>query len=321
MYKIVIVAYERFQPSALSSLRELFHVSNQVLSTLNKNKTKAFEIIHASLDGRPVCDHLGTREESISRKMSDIEQCDAVIFLGTTPSYEKDLTRTFLSSTDKNWIQQKLEENTLISSILSGTFLLAEAGVLNEQAFTLCPNHRVSFCKKHPELSPQNFRRTIKSNNVLTGYIMRCWLDIGVEIIKDTLNEEEACQLLDALYIPHRIDKAPKQQSICKMSQFLINLNKLIENTENLNINSKKLADMLAMSERTLSRKARLHTNKTPKQLIDDIKIKKSCQFLTQTDKQIKEIAYLTGYSSDTAFRRNFVREMGICPTEYRQQA
>ncbi len=318
MKTIVVVAHEGFQPSVLFSIREFFHVANKTL--LKKHEKKLFKVIAASLSGEPVHDHLHCIEESISYKISNIKKCDAVIFLGTIPSYEKALTKNILKESDKKWIQEQASKGVLIGSILSGIFLLAEAGVLDGQIFTICPSYKEEFIKNYPHLKPIDSEFPIRSNNFISCYTIACWLDIAVEVVKATLDKEDANILLKDLYILNENKKTTEEQNTRKKDKFLADLYKAIETADNLDINSKKLANILAMSERTLTRKTQLYIQRTPKQLIDEVRIKNSCQLLIQTDKNIKEIAYLTGYTSDSAFRRSFIKARGMSPKKYRSE-
>lgn len=52
---------------------------------------------------------------------------------------------------------------------------------------------------------------------------------------------------------------------------------------------------------------------------IKNIKIHKAIELLTQTDKRIKEIAALLGYSSLASFGQMFKHEMGLSPVRYRR--
>ena len=53
--------------------------------------------------------------------------------------------------------------------------------------------------------------------------------------------------------------------------------------------------------------------------MLEHKRIQEACKLLVRKEYQIKEIAAMAGYSSDTSFRRAFKRVMGVSPGEYSQ--
>ncbi len=317
MYDISIIAYNGFQSSALFGLSELFDLANARLKL--KCQDNFFNVFFTTSQGQPVYDYLYRPIKNITGKIAGIKNCDAVIFLGTMPCYEKDLSINFLSKEEIDWIKEKKSKETLIASMLSGTFLLAEAGILEGREFSLYKPYTNTFTRKHPDLSPDQFIFTTKDEYLLTGPTITSWLNIGIEVIKDALGNdaEELLSDLSIMHAPSEVYKRNNTPASCN-NKFLLTIKDIIEKPENTNITINQLASMLSISERTLGRKIKYHTNKSSKQFIDDIRIEKACRLLKKTDKQIKEIAFLCGYKSDFVFRRAFIRKVGICPSEYK---
>jgi two-component system response regulator YesN len=50
---------------------------------------------------------------------------------------------------------------------------------------------------------------------------------------------------------------------------------------------------------------------------LENIRIQKACNLLSNTDIAVKKVAQMVGYSSDSSFRRAFKRLLGIAPTQY----
>lgn len=80
------------------------------------------------------------------------------------------------------------------------------------------------------------------------------------------------------------------------------------------------IAKQLAMSERTLQR--RLSANDlTFKQILESTQADLARNLLTQTDYPLSEVAFLTGFSEQSAFNRAFRRWADSTPSAYRKQA
>lgn len=80
-----------------------------------------------------------------------------------------------------------------------------------------------------------------------------------------------------------------------------------------------ELCRYIGMSDKTLYRFLKSHTNLTLKELTISIKLEKTMQMLTRTDKPISLIAQECGFGTDKTFYRIFKNEFNMTPNEYRQ--
>nr|WP_308534790.1 bifunctional hydroxymethylpyrimidine kinase/phosphomethylpyrimidine kinase [uncultured Prevotella sp.] len=80
-------------------------------------------------------------------------------------------------------------------------------------------------------------------------------------------------------------------------------------------------ANRLNVSPRYLAQVTRRVAGRTPKQLIDDYIIKEIETHLTGTTKNIQEIAFTFGFSSQVQFNKFFKKMKGCAPTQYRKEA
>ncbi|QDV45378.1 Xylose operon regulatory protein [Stieleria neptunia] len=83
-------------------------------------------------------------------------------------------------------------------------------------------------------------------------------------------------------------------------------------------INATKLAAAMDVSRRTLEIKIARTLDKPPSVVIDEIKLRKAKQLLSDTDLFLDDIAKRTGFSSTSAFTRFFKRNLGCAPSMYR---
>jgi AraC-like DNA-binding protein len=73
------------------------------------------------------------------------------------------------------------------------------------------------------------------------------------------------------------------------------------------------------MSRVTLYRKIKAVSNLSPVELINIIRLKKAAELLADGDYKIYEISAIVGYSSQSNFARNFLKQFNMTPTEYMQ--
>jgi two-component system cell cycle response regulator len=102
---------------------------------------------------------------------------------------------------------------------------------------------------------------------------------------------------------------------------FLEKLNDAIyKNIENIELSVDQLADYMNMSRATLYRKIKAISDLTPNELINITRLKKAAELLAENDYKVYEVAEMTGFSSQTHFGRNFMKQFGLSPMEYMNQ-
>ena len=84
------------------------------------------------------------------------------------------------------------------------------------------------------------------------------------------------------------------------------------------NISLGTLAKEAGLSEGYFCHRFKSFTGVAPFSYLNRIRIVKSCELLSKTNKKITEIALLCGYSNISYFNRTFYKTMGITPSAYR---
>lgn len=100
--------------------------------------------------------------------------------------------------------------------------------------------------------------------------------------------------------------------------RFLESLNLTIHNyIEDAELNVEMLARHMNMSRITLYRKIKAVSDLTPVELINVVRLKRAAELLADARYKIYEVANMTGFSSQSNFTRNFMRQFNMTPTEY----
>ncbi|WP_415401746.1 GlxA family transcriptional regulator [Tateyamaria sp. SN3-11] len=82
----------------------------------------------------------------------------------------------------------------------------------------------------------------------------------------------------------------------------------------------KKMAELAGTTERTMHRDFMHEFGKTPSQFVEERRLALARSYLEGSMKPVKEIAYLSGFTTEQKMRRSFVRRLGVLPTEYRDR-
>jgi signal transduction histidine kinase/CheY-like chemotaxis protein/ligand-binding sensor domain-containing protein/AraC-like DNA-binding protein len=90
-------------------------------------------------------------------------------------------------------------------------------------------------------------------------------------------------------------------------------------NISNQDLNVTDIHNGLGISRTKLYRKLREATRLSPIDLIKHIRLDASVKLLAKSDKNMSEIAEIVGFSTHSVFTREFKKEYGVSPSEYRQ--
>ena len=92
------------------------------------------------------------------------------------------------------------------------------------------------------------------------------------------------------------------------------------ENIGNSDVGVGDMAEAAATSRSGLQRKLKQTMGITPQDLMKEARIKRACQLLRESDKNISEVAYACGFTDPKYFSRSFRQSTGKTPTEYREE-
>ncbi len=84
-------------------------------------------------------------------------------------------------------------------------------------------------------------------------------------------------------------------------------------------ISVNNLTDVLGISQPYLFRLFKAHTGKSPKQYIDDVKLKNAKRLLGETKLSINDISEILGYLDQSSFSKFFSAKTGMSPSKYRK--
>ena len=101
--------------------------------------------------------------------------------------------------------------------------------------------------------------------------------------------------------------------------QFLERIQEVIlKHVEDPQLDVEHLAGYVNMSRPTLYRKLKEISDLSPYEMINITRLKKAAVLLKEGKFTITEIAEMTGYTSATVFGRNFLKQFGVNPSEFK---
>jgi AraC-like DNA-binding protein len=104
-----------------------------------------------------------------------------------------------------------------------------------------------------------------------------------------------------------------EQERISRACQF-------IDENYHRSLRIAEVAKVAHMSEGAFSRFFRDHVGKTFPSFVNDLRVGRACRLLTETDRNVTEIALACGFRNLSNFNRQFLELRGYSPSEFRRR-
>ena len=251
------------------------------------------------------------------KQVESLSDYDTLIIPGWQTE-QKDSDRPLIAA-----IQQFYKKGGRILSFCSGSFLLAETGLLNGLDVTTHWRYADRF--------KQRFPRVNYVDHVLYTYQQRIGcsagsaaaLDLGLEVIRQDFGAEAGNRVARRLVVaPHR--KGGQSQfvdisSVIQKNAFSQTLDWALEHLPE-DIAIADLVKKAHMSRRTFDRHFRRSFNMSAKQWLSRERLKLAQQLLEKENDSIEQVAIKSGFERAMNMRHYFRQYLGISPSQYRHQ-
>lgn len=222
------------------------------------------------------------------------------------------------------WIYSQSLTVHRICSVCTGTFILAQAGILTGRRVTTHWELSNTLALVYPDIYVDSNPIFVKSGNVYTSAGISSGMDLALALVEEDYGKTFALEVAKqmVLYL-----KRPGSQS--QYSSVLSHQNidhKPIQDIETWildhldeEITVEVLAELTSMSTRNFARVFARETGITPARYINKLRIEKASQYLVDSQLSFKEIARLCGLGSIDNMRKIFLKYIQISPADYRQ--
>lgn len=326
--RVAIVAVEGSLMSAITGLADLFWMTQQALkspppglaSEMRAKIDLEFETVIVSADGEAIRDPQG-RLIPVDADFSGVGPCDAVLVAGMAlgadrlPPISDSLKRA------ADWLKMNHQQGVLVGAACAGTFVLGEAGLLDNRRCTTTWWLHHAFKQRFPKAQPVWGTAVEEQDGVITTGGPLSWIDLALYVIRCLAGADVAKLTADISVT----DSLPLPQLVYAPRGFINSADPLLLETEQIirhakpGLTAEELARMLNLSERTLHRRFKKLTNESPKELITRVRIETACVLLQTPGASIKQVALTCGYNEDTSFRRAFSQLTGMTPADYKR--
>lgn len=211
-----------------------------------------------------------------------------------------------------------------IAGTCSGSFLLAESGLLDGHRATCSWWLATAFRQRYPNVLLEADAMVVEDNGVMTAGGASALQTFMLKLIARAGGDELAQQTARMLLIdPERQSQSPYvTQALMERPR-----NSLSEKAEHFlmqalhrEISVSGLAEHCGTSERSLLRHFRAHHGVSPLEHIQHLRVERAKALLETTHLSFDEIVERCGYSDSASFRKLFKRATAMTPGDYRER-
>jgi transcriptional regulator GlxA family with amidase domain len=211
------------------------------------------------------------------------------------------------------------------TSVCSGAYVLAAAGLLDGRRATTHWNRCGDFARRFPAVRLDADRIFVKDGPIWTSAGITAGIDLSLALIAEDLGEDIARKTAQQLVVYHRRPGGQSQFSaLLELERPASRFGGVLEwarehLTEPLTV--EQLADVAAMSARNFARAFTAETGVTPAKAVERLRLDAARGCLDAGDGQVDQIARHTGFGDPDRMRRAFLRAFGQPPQAFRRAA
>lgn len=223
------------------------------------------------------------------------------------------------------WLKTRAGQIRRISSVCTGIYALAEAGLLDGRDATTHWNFAADVRARWPKISLNPNAIYIKSGRYYTSAGITAGIDLALAMIEEDLGAALALNVARHLVVYLKRPGGQLQYSeplrLQEMSRgtFSETVSWMLEHLdEQLSVDS--LAERSHLSSRHFARKFKAQFHMTPAEFVESLRLDHARWLLANENCTLDSLASSIGYASDDSFRRAFTRRFGTVPSDYRRR-
>jgi transcriptional regulator GlxA family with amidase domain len=224
------------------------------------------------------------------------------------------------------WMRSIASRVRRLGSVCVGSFLLAEAGLLNGKRATTHWKFGQELTRCYPKVKVVSEPIWVRDGNIYTSAGISAGIDLALAWVEEDCGNAIASEVARELVLFLRRPGGQAQLSVslaaqAKEMKSIQELRVWIAENLQQQLSLQILADRVAMSVRNFERVFTREVGTTPSQYVLQTRVEAVRRQLERTEKGLKQVASAAGFGNVDVMRRAFVRLLGITPRRYRELA
>ena len=222
------------------------------------------------------------------------------------------------------WIKNIAPDCKRVCSVCVGSFLLAEAGILDGRRAATHWLHAPLLASRYPAVKVEPDSIFVRDGRVWSSAGVTSGIDLALALIEQDLGRKISIEVARMLVVYLKRAGGQSQYSALLAAQAQSDSDKFGELeqwiAEHLksDLRIEALAEQVHMSPRNFARLYAKTRGRTPAKAVEAIRIDAARRRLEETADRIATIAIDCGFTDEEQMRCAFIRALGVPPREYR---
>ncbi len=276
----------------------------------------AYRLVFLSRDGGMVASSSGMAVATTA--FADAPPLDTLIVSGGDGVHGPAICEATLA-----YVRDTAKSARRVASVCSGTYILAQAGLLDGKRATTHWSRTKDIQRRYPAIKLEPDKIFVQDGMIWSSAGITAGIDLSLALIGADEGEAIARRVAQQLVVYHRRPGGQSQFSA------LIDLRAkrfdalLVWAREHLaeNLSVEQLADHVAMSPRNFARLFTAETGVTPAKAVERLRVEAARALLDSQPLQVEDVALETGFGDPERMRRAFIRAFGQPPQALRRTA
>ncbi len=224
-----------------------------------------------------------------------------------------------------DWIAHAAPRARRVTSVCTGAFLLARAGLLDGRRVTTHWAWCDLLARAYPSVIVEPDPIFVADGPIRTSAGVTAGMDLALAMVEEDLGPERALEVARNLVLFVRRPGGQAQFSAGLQAQAatrapLRELQAWIVDHLDADLSVSALAERAHMSERHFARAFKIETGVTPAAYVERLRVERARMLLESTPTPVAAVATQCGFGTVETLRRAFARRVGVSPGAYRER-
>jgi transcriptional regulator GlxA family with amidase domain len=220
------------------------------------------------------------------------------------------------------WLRRVAPSVRRLGSVCVGSFLLAEAGLLDGRRATSHWKFSQELNKRYPKVNVVSAPVWVKDGNLYTSAGLSAGIDLALAWVEEDCGNAIATEVARelVLFLRRPASQAQLSVSLAVQADEMQSIQELrIWIAENLHreLSVQRLAERVAMSVRNFERVFAREVGMSPARYVRQVRVEAAQRMIERSGKGLDQVAAACGFSSADLMRRAFARTLGSTPRRH----
>jgi transcriptional regulator GlxA family with amidase domain len=223
------------------------------------------------------------------------------------------------------WIRAKAPRARRIVSLCTGSYVLAEAGLLDGRRATTHWMDCETLARLYPRVIVEREPIWVRDGKIYTSAGSTAGIDLVLALVEEDLGRSVALQVAQRMVVFLRRPGGQAQFSALLSAQMaerepIRDLQAWILEHPGLDLSVEALARQVAMSPRNFFRVFVREVGMTPGRFVERVRVEAARRLLEETTRGVSDVAAACGFGAPETMRLAFRRMLAVSPRRYRSR-